>query len=194
MRCMRPFHDRRKELGLTLGELLVVSAVFSILAIMFFFSSSHAIIKTKLSRALQEEKIIANALRSYEVDNYDIPTEEQGLGKLESGPLKYLTQLPLDPFTLGSSSPKSYVYVCDVTTMERCMIVSVGPDGDLDIDKVVGDLKRKSEGSMHLSAATWPFRKVLMTPEEIKAFVAQYSYDPTNGSMSNGDIITLYGE
>jgi len=33
--------------AITLGEMLVVLAVFSILAIMFYFSSSTAIVKTK---------------------------------------------------------------------------------------------------------------------------------------------------
>lgn len=174
-----------------MGEMLVVLAVFSILAIMFFFSSNTAIVKTKLSRVMQEEKFLARALQSYEGDYLDVPTQLQGLSRLKS-PVAYLSKIPTDPFNKAAKDTREYGYISDLSPNHRWIIVSVGPDGESDIQNAIDEINQGKD--VKQSNSPWPYRASLMTPAEAKEFISRYSYDPTNGSISKGDIIVSYGE
>jgi prepilin-type N-terminal cleavage/methylation domain-containing protein len=182
-------HHQSKR-GFTLGEMLVVLFVFAILAIMFFFSTNTAIVKAKNTRARQEEKDLAKALNWYESEYLDIPTQNQGLSRLKST-LGYMKRIPIDPFN-QSSGNREYGYVSDLSDNTRWVIISVGPDGEADVQKAIDDMRKLKD--VKQSNSPWPFRQALMTNSEAKEFVTRYSYDPTNGSVSKGDIITLYGE
>jgi prepilin-type N-terminal cleavage/methylation domain-containing protein len=90
----RRFHSRR---GLSLGEMLVVLAVFLILAAIFFMSSRGVIVKTKVSKARHEMREIDGALNVYHTTYSKFPTEAQGVLELV-GPQKSLSEEPRDPF------------------------------------------------------------------------------------------------
>jgi type II secretory pathway pseudopilin PulG len=176
-------------LGLTLGEMLIVLLVFSILAIMFFFSSNLAITKTKLSRVNQDQKTLLQALRSYESEYYSVPADSQGLAVVTHNPVSYLSRIPVDPFT-PSSRAQEYGYFSDLSANYRWILVSVGPDGQPDIDRALAKLRGGSGAAIRPNGR----RQLLMSDKDAQEFIIKYSYDPTNGASSPGDVITSYGQ
>lgn len=175
----------RRRRGLTLGEMLVVLAVFSILAIMFFFSTNMAITKSKMSRVLHEQKVLANALTRYEGEYFDVP--QYSLLPLATN-FNYLTSLPRDPFNVNGLNGGEYNYVGDFAPNKRWLIVSVGPDGDSDVQDAIYKIKQSDPTRLLHNGKRTP----LLSPEEAREFIATHSYDPTNGVQSDGDIILPY--
>lgn len=76
-------------------------------------------------------------------------------------PVSYLTHLLPDPFSPGASRPFAYFGDC-----HGYLVWTTGPDGKFDID--------------------WTKYDTSVPPTE--AFKTQYTYDPTNGVVSSGDI------
>lgn len=177
--------------GLTFGEMLVVLLVFSILAVMFFFSSNLAINKAKLARTGQDLKTLARALSSYEGEYYEIPSEDQGLTAVVHARISALSRIPQDPFT-PAKMPREYGYYSDFSPKYRWILVSVGPDGRSDVDDALVELDKNNPGK----AAAYPtgVHPLHMSDEDAQKFITEHSYDPTNGSDSAGDVITLYGQ
>lgn len=200
-------------LGLTFGEMLVVAAVIAFLATMFVLSSTRAMVKTKYSRALQEERSLVNALSELAVEG-GLPDEEVGLQALADSPNALFDHIPMDPFNEDYGSPH-YQYYSNISLGEyQVLIVSMGPDGDADVSKKLAALREQEmpisrsrvddhENPLRVGLNSEPSpapqrdqsnREVLlMTPEEARLFIIENSYDPTNGSVSNGDIITPFG-
>jgi len=168
--------------------MLIVLAVFLILALIFFMSSNHAMVKTKISRVLQEEKELASALQVYQNDYMDVPTQAQGWNRLVSAG-SYMSAIPNDPFNQIGSGPHLYIYISDLSAAHRCLVVSVGPDGRSDFQDAL-DAYRTANGGMTLSGTDW-MRPTLMSPAQASQFITQYTYDPTNGTTSAGDIIRV---
>ena len=175
-------------LGLTLGEMMAVLAVFLILAIVFFMSSTHAMVKARLSRVLREEKDLVSALQFYQLQYSELPDQEQGWDKLTSM-VAFMSRIPDDPFKHASAEKREYIYISDLSQDHRCLIVSVGPDGKSDVEEA---LDRKSRSAIRLAETNWPYRSRLMSPDAARKFIILHSYDPTNGTTSRGDIITSY--
>lgn len=179
--------------GLTLGEMLVVLLVFSILAVMLFFSSNLAITKTKLARVSQDQKQLVQALAAYSIEyNFAVPSETQGLYAVSHSSTSFFT-VPLDPFTQGRGA-KEYEYYTELSPSFRCLLVSVGPDGESDVKDSLEQIKYRNMGR----AAMWAIgryrqkRPVMMSDQEARDFIMSNSYDPTNGAFSKGDIIRIY--
>jgi type II secretory pathway pseudopilin PulG len=178
------------ERGLTLGEMLVVLLVFSIMAVMFFISSNLAITKAKLASFSMDTKTLSKALASYEGEYFNVPTEDQGLEAVMRSPVSFLTQMPKDPFT-PNGGPLEYGYYTDLSSKVRCILVSVGPDQVADVDRALTELDNRSGSGR---AAKVMGRALRMSDKEAQDFIAKYSYDPTNGADSKGDVITVYGQ
>jgi type II secretory pathway pseudopilin PulG len=175
--------------GLTFGEMLVVLAVFSILAVLFFLSSNHVMTKTRAARALHEQKMIRDGLANYQAVNLRLPDEMRGLVEI-TRPIRYLQSIPQDPFHIDKSIVSDYEYYTNISEKHPALIVSVGPDGDSDIG---GFLKNLKTDNSSLAGVTAPGSKtLLLTDPMARKFIIEHSYDPTNGSTSNGDIITIF--
>lgn len=172
--------------GLTYGEMLIVLAVFAMLALMFILSSNYALVKTRLSRVMQEQRLIGRALSDYEAQSSGLPTQDEGLDVLLH-PISYMTTIPIDPFHDQRDGEREYMYYTNVSASHRSLVISVGPDGDSDLGRLldVFSVQRGVGGPQRPTAA-------LMTQREAEALIAQFSYDPTNGTISNGDIIHIY--
>jgi len=150
-------------------------------------------IKTGVATTRAEESVIATALNSFESDKADVPTESEGLEAL-THPAAFMTTVPTDPFTRRTANPRQYQYFRALSPQHRWIVVSVGPDGVADAEQVI---TARRAGQVVLSGATSGFPMgdtVLFTSvAEFDRFVATYSYDPTNGAASGGDLIKVYG-
>jgi type II secretory pathway pseudopilin PulG len=174
--------------------MLVVLAVFMMLAVMFFFSSNMAITKTKLARVMQDQKSLVNALVSYEGEYFEVPTDAQGLSAVVHSPVSMLSQIPNDPFAKATANLRrqQYGYYSDISpTTYRWILVSVGPDGEADLDHAL--MRMRKQGSRGAAKPTGE-RLILMGDKEAHDFITFYTYDPTNGTNSKGDVITVYGQ
>lgn len=179
----RPNHRLR---ALTFGEMLVVCAVFLILAVIFIFSSQSAMVKTRISRVVQEQKQVARAIEAYEADHGLPPNEGQFYSVLNKG---YLDQVPNDPFNEHNRVSPRYQYLTSLSERHKWVVISVGPDGVPDLPNSIQDLR----GAVVLSGMV-PGNAPLMSSEAAREMLTQNTYDPTNGTVSHGDVITVYGQ
>lgn len=168
-----------------MGEMLIVLAVFSILTIMFLLSSNHAMVRTRISRVMQEQRMLSGALTNYQTDRMLLPDEQIGMAVLTT-PISYVSTLPKDPFSLAHGENKTYSYFPYLSLDHKWIIISVGPDGDSDCDEYLAELE-KNQPKVH--GASIGGHRILMTPKDAERFIREFSYDPTNGVVSNGDVI-----
>lgn len=181
-----------KRGAFTLIELLIVVAIIAILAVIAVPNFLEAQTRAKVSRSKSDLRSIATGLESYRVDynrfrkvllTQDLPSRLQHL----TTPVAYLTSIPEDPFwkldstTFHGSSPL-YVYasgnlygggahVFDTTEAVASIysLAGRGPDSDLDGGGYcVGHPLALSSG-----------------------LAIRTTYDPTNGTISSGDIYRL---
>jgi type II secretory pathway pseudopilin PulG len=170
--------------GMTMFELLVVVSVVMILAGFFFFSIHHLVVRTKLSRVQEEHKVLTRALQNYQMDYMDYPNNQQGLTALNN-PTAYLASLPRDPFAGGPS--KIYYYRHHPGGGYNYIIVSAGPDGDIDFLDYLAQVSQLTPTASQGRSES--------DPTLIDALFSKYlttkTYDPTNGLNSDGDVICL---
>jgi len=127
-------------------------------------------------------------------------------------PISYISSMPLDPF---AESILTYAYRNAQVTKDGWVMTSLGPDTDLrseiggkpgagsanasnplstaaDTNAVarIGDLNERAV--VHQIEGTAPFAGANQLPETLfRAYLADLSYDPTNGTTSEGDIIRV---
>jgi len=207
--------SKRKE-GFTLIELLIVVAIIAILAAIAVPNFLEAQIRSKVSRAKSDLRTIAVAMECYFVDwngyprhadfTQGIPMERQyWWWSALTTPVAYMTSMPPDPFQgprpLWAGPATSYYFggtyhydpwqntwaggimgdtfgawIGFVPEMRRrglwWSIASLGPDGDYDIG-------RPREGDYRFP-----------TDADRGAGMGAF-YDPTNGTVSSGDVVRL---
>jgi len=199
--------------GFTLIELLIVVAIIAILAAIAVPNFLEAQVRAKVSRVKADFRVFATSLEAYFSDNNNYPIGRPGktgkdyntlsyqcLADLTT-PVAYMTSVAMpDPFRpkfkpggSGSFEPFSYIYLCYSGTFgERnsslwgfgmpkawCM-VSYGPDRTQQYPEWV---------PLWMAGLGTPVP--LTTP--YKDMMAMF-YDPTNGTMSVGDIARFGGE
>ncbi|MCX7000069.1 MAG: hypothetical protein NT106_07225 [Candidatus Sumerlaeota bacterium] len=156
-----------------------------------FSGFAESQIRSRVSRARADHRSLATALEAYYVDNNSYvswATGDQGVNNfLPAGsaararptfrrpsaggprtlttPLAYITQLYPDPFAPDNGAVDSYY--CDGGGW---ILLSAGPDGDYDIDPQ----------KLYNSSVPQPSTELLSK-----------SYDPTNGTISDGDIFRV---
>lgn len=189
----------RRE-GFTLIELLIVIAIILILIAIALPNFLEAQIRAKVTQVKGHQRTIATAMESYRLDwgnyphdhDFDDP-QEKGLWQLTS-PVSYLTEVPVEPFAQASGllSPGDEIGWEMASTGNRVAIAhmmpteensnihafgihSFGPD--LNDDFPCGDY--------------WP---LCAFPDPCPRGTGWTEYQPTNGTKSNGDIITVGGE
>lgn len=166
--------------------MLIVLAVFIVLAGLFILSSREVLSKTRVARVRQEQKVLAGALYDYRGVKNDFPTEKQGLADLlVSG--RYVSSIPKDPFS-REDEPAYHYYRLPIAGPGRTLVtllISVGPDGVLDFDPV----RLLLDGAGFSAAGGVSDSSVVYPPKLIDLGLIMNQYDPTNGIHSRGDII-----
>lgn len=176
--------------GFTLIELLIVIAIIAILAAIAIPNFLLAQVRAKVSGAMSDMKSLATALEAYYVDNNAYPWTNLGLYNRTqrlaalTTPVAYFGgKLPYDKFNAGKEIPEQRVY--PYWDPPYFVYLSRGSDGARFAD--IPDLYwRYKQGK-----PTW----VLMSygpDQDFEAAVPPYLgclYDPTNGTVTNGDIM-----
>ncbi len=187
--------------GFTLIELLVVVAIIAVLAAIAVPNFLEAQARSKVSRELNDMRTIALGLETYQIDfgvypphgeilkgNVDpsdpiFPAANAGLGTIEfvspllTTPIAYLNAFPEDPFLSRQSTEmlRSYGYI----QSEQMRDILAGkniPFLTAQAAKII-----PTHGFWRLYAAG---------PDGDKGDAKEsVPYDPTNGTISNGDIV-----
>ncbi len=128
----------------------------------------EAQMRSSLSIVLQDLRSVQVALESYRIDYGTYPVEENWAVHLTT-PVAYCVTIPVDWFSSNSGVQRWFGYQ-KLEAMEdegdRFVIFSVGPDQKRDLPT----LSIQSIYSSELNI---------------------YAYDPTNGTMSDGDIVNV---
>ncbi len=134
-----------------------------------------------VSRVKADQRSLATAIECYTIDNnryplWELRTDfatqrpsfillrpEKPAGSLTT-PIAYITSIPRDPFSAGKKEWFSYY-----TSGRAWILISAGPDKDYDI---VPQQDFQQPSGMR----------------ELLGILVNKTYDPTNGSVSNGDV------
>lgn len=170
-----------KRKGFTLIELLVVVAIISILAAIALPNFLEAQTRSKVSKVKSDMRTLVVGLEAYSADCNSYPPMPMGLGPDFRGfrplttPVAYLTSIPSDQFE--SRQPSKHFHRSDfayggspIDKPVTYAIASNGPDlqADFPLLELAGFVR---------------FKPLLHT---------DYLYDPTNGSVSRGDLIRTH--
>jgi len=185
--------------GFTLIELLVVVAIISILAAIALPNFLEAQVRAKVSRAESDMRTIATALESYRVEHNNYPPENYFSSLLVmvwgqpcipnaiklrplTTPVAYITNLPYDPFDPGNDpinqvEPHTYHYASRNDPLyPNSRFFDGGSDN---ADHRYCDWVLQSYG---------PDRGV---DQRLPSYWQFPRYDPTNGTVSIGNILRM---
>ena len=195
----------------TLIELLIVVAIIAILAAIAVPNFLEAQVRAKVSRAKADMRSVATAIESYAVDanayplaaTLDDPSRftmfETGAEVIESlvpylvtTPIAYISALPRDPFPVkaengeGADPNQTFHYLDRRTTQVRNE-----PD-------ILDRYHEAVYGRRNPTSAWWMFTvgPDLDHDEDLSGSEpgrAAALYDPTNGTVSSGDIFYFQG-
>jgi prepilin-type N-terminal cleavage/methylation domain-containing protein len=206
---------KNKVRGFTLIELLIVIAIILILIAIALPNFLEAQMRAKVARAEGEMRGLATAIESYRTDyrryppnafyektqfnpTFPLPVNVYGLMQLTT-PVKYITQLPLDPFVPQDG------------------VIKNGSNGDTITpsapDKAHGltyfywsqeslrvNFQTETADAMKNNGINWVLLSVgpdsdldtiNLDPNDMGAMrigATKWTYNPTNGSKSSGDI------
>lgn len=185
------FFDLEMELetqscGFTLIELLIVVAIIAILAAIAIPNFLMAQVRSKISRVHSEMQTITTALEVYYMDNNEYPYNEYFYGCLWrlTTPISYLSQYPNDPFGTPScvlsgrrvyTTPANhYYFYCRWANLHG-------------VDDNIWDSDRDDPDGFWLNKwfGYWGINS--FGPDNIYNESGEV-YDPTNGTVSGGDI------
>jgi type II secretion system protein G len=181
----------------TLIELLIVVAIIAILAGIAVPNFLEAQTRSKVARVQADMRSLATAIESYGVDvgrypygqSLAVPTPYQKLRQLTT-PVAYITSIPQDPFYQGgglfsilypNERADTYLYNTGVAEFgngvaqtpelfQKWSLTGTGPDGQLQF-------------------AYYAFSPSFIRDKRYLIWV----YDPTNGTVSSGDIFLRGG-
>jgi len=209
-----------RSTGFTLIELLIVVAIIAILAAIAVPNFLEAQTRSKVSRVLADMRTIRTGLESYRVDNNKYPETDLGVNAFSTGkttyfrlttPISYLTTIPPSPFKekYGSSTTtdpkvastvKGYLYVRKLDTAflldpnygdDREAYIAQQFGGVLVSTQVRAEARSKGEwGLKSVGPDNLDDRDSPNSPVPGQPLTARV-YDPTNGTVSRGDIVTF---
>ena len=188
---------KNTRFGFTLIELLIVVAIIAILAAIAVPNFLEAQVRSKVSRCRSDMRTIVTALESYQIDNNryppmaDINVNPNPLGtgfhsrtpSYLTTPIAYLTSLPLDPFVSTKVTFSNAVYPPTSGIGQRYVYYETvalqtaypNPWGNNRLSEWVGAWLMYGYG---------PDGTPLQGPR-----ATLVPYDPTNGTISIGNIL-----
>ncbi len=175
-----------KPLAFTLVELLIVVAIIAILAAIAVPNFLEAQVRSKVSRAQADVRSIATALESYRVDQNNYPLDGNDFPvfridrfnskvnlSLLTNPVAYITTTPNDPFHLDNLS--------DPATLE---LFTPSPPPYPYLYMTFGGYSAHKGHPVTFGLFS------LGPDKDLDAFGPEaVLYDPTNGTISGGDIL-----
>lgn len=175
--------------AVTLFELIIVVLVTALLAVFFVLSTQFLVIRTKVSRVREEHRVLARALQNYQMDYNNLPSETNGLESL-TAPTAYLARVPSDPFS--DHEQQTYLYLNPDGNNQVYILVSAGPDKQLRIAPFLarGRMASRAQGTANSATAATEQQSPVID-DWFDTYRLHYTYDPTNGAASAGDIITV---
>ena len=189
-----------KNKGFTLIELLIVVAIIAILAAIAVPNFLEAQVRSKVSRVRADMRSAATALESYAVDNNGYPPMADAFSGATWDPFDETSgAFPLDHFRLPSWLTTPQAYITSLYTDPFKVGLDSGIDESLfsrDEYYNVRQLKGYSSSWLHIEQHTggWliisygPDRK-LITSSYMFDLEVNPPYDPTNGTVSEGNIL-----
>ncbi len=206
-----PPHAVRPRKAFTLIELLIVVATISVLGGIAVPVFLEAQTRTRVSRARADMRMVALGMETFFIDHGSYPKPDDQNGVVIPGasfavdpydsrvpsalttPISYLDVRLSDPFVhTGSLENQSYLlytkeYFVGAVGEEpywQYLKDAIGPASVLQVEYVI--LSRGPDMDHEEPAGhTWPSGDNLGDPNGIAL------YDPTNGTVSNGDIIYM---
>lgn len=196
--------------GFTLIELLIVVAIIAILAAIAIPNFLQAQTRAKVARVKADLTSVATALESYEIDFNQYPMNPENYMFMDypsvngkgpspqialSTPISYITSVPLDqfPYSIGGDFDYSYRYsTFDSSSTDpfdqinskyhgAWVLGSDGPDPGRTFEPIYDDIVTPYDGGNSYYGPDVPgFRYVDL-------------YNPTNGTVSQGNIVRSQG-
>lgn len=177
----------------TLIELLIVVAIIAILALIAVPNFLEAQVRSKVSRVKADMRTVGTALELYMVDfnhyppSFDWPIGDDAQARLTT-PIAYITSLPHDPFNCGQllwprmTDPPAGAWFGDALLLR-------GIYGYMSYPEILNpqDFKDDFEswtGREWTHSRGWELRS--FGPDREDSWGTPY--DPTNGTVSFGDI------
>ena len=196
-----------KEHGFTLIELLIVIAIIAILALIAIPNFLEAQTRAKIARIKADMRSVATAMEAYYVDYnsyfcYKVTVgldQGQVLNNLTT-PVMYISTLGADPFgdrthkgqqrgdmlEVGMGKVSDYSVASKYPAMyDTWMIESAGPDKK-------DDTNDTENGGLNLLTGQYPWI-ALDDTDQTAGLVLGTVYDPTNGTISRGQIYRVGG-
>ncbi len=197
-----------KRKGFTLIELLIVVAIIAILAAIAVPNFLEAQTRSKVSRCQADMRSIATALESYFTDSNHYPLDETWWGTYGSPeppqelraltalsrlttPIAYMTSIQKNPFPNKTDDQPTQAYFRYFAETWKEVVMSAHPEWP----NTARMWSLASAGPNHLSN----LGEYLIFGEEIlntRPGLMPYwgpgcLYDPTNGTVSDGDIVRV---
>lgn len=203
----------------TLIELLIVVAIIAILAAIALPNFLEAQTRSKVSRCKSDMRSLASALEAYYVDwnSYTRraggadPDNPQGWQMLTT-PVAYITSVPQDPFGLArrpaDNALRGMLYELGVGALgignagtptnpgvgfpsDTYYVAGYGPD-KLDDTVAKGNANPPTQWTWNAASYPWEDAAQVNTAAGAAEAVGLV-YDPTNGTISRGDLLRFGG-
>lgn len=182
----------RRRGAFTLIELLIVVAIIAILAAIAVPNFLEAQVRAKVARCLADTRAIAVALETYRTENSRYPSREDGdwgMRRLAllSTPVPYITRVPRDPFAAYPDEDEfdwHWLWHRDAYIFETWENPNVATPFGIQANRTYAEAYRR--GSLWFLVGRGPDRLygVYMDSGPLK----ETAYDPSNGTISFGDI------
>lgn len=181
-----PHKKKKNDRAITMFEMMIVLTLTMILSLIFIYSTKFIIIKTKVERVKEEHRVLSRALQNYRMDYNDYPTKLNHL----NAPTAYISSLPIDPF-IKQSQKGNYIYYYQPSGEYEYVIISVGPDGDSDWELIMQQYSLLTSSSDGDNQGVDDYSGEEVMEFLLPIYLAAKTYDPTNGVISDGDVITF---